>query len=472
MNSRIKVRHWPAWVVAGLIGALCTGQAAEFFVAADGQAADDGSKAKPLDLATALSAKSPAQPGDTIWLRDGTYRGNFTSVLAGNDTKPVTVRQFARERATIDGSLTISGSRSVFWGFEIMNSSPDRTTKDRPTGVNVFGPYTKCINLIIHDAGMGFGCWSAAWGAEIYGCLIYHNGWQGPGNDRGHGHAIYTQNETVTKRIVDNIMFDQFGYGIHAYTQGGEIKNFHIEGNVSFNNGSATRENHRYDNILIGGFKPAEGIILVSNCTYTTWGRGGKSVQFNYSAKNNKDLTCRDNYFAGGAPVMLATEWETVVMTGNTLAGMQKLVTLALPAKGTTAAYQWDDNTYFASSNATPFSFQGQAFDLAGWQQATGLDAHSQFQNKLRGTKIFIRPNQYEPGRAHIIVYNWDRLDAVTVDLNDTGPRGTKFEIVNVLDFFGKPVATGTYGGPALRLPLNSTTTGPEFNAFVVVRVN
>ena len=472
MQHKVWIRLWHSWVVVALLGFLGAGQAAEFFVAVDGKSDGDGTQAKPVDLATALSSKTPARPGDTLWLRGGTYRGIFTSTLAGSETRPITLRQYSHERATIDGSLTIQGGRAVYWGFEVMNSDPDRISKERPHGVNVFGPYTKCINLIVHDTGVAFGCWSPAWGAEIYGCLIYHNGYQGAGKDRGHGHAIYTQNETITKRLMDNIMFDQFGYGIHAYTQGGEIKNYQIEGNISFNNGSATRENHRYDNILVGGFKPAEGIVVISNYTYTTWGRVGKNVQFNYSAKHNKDLTCRDNYFVGGAPVLIANEWEKVVLTGNTLVGLQTLVSLGLPTNVTTAAYQWDHNTYAGCSNATPFKFQGQLFDLAGWKSTTGLDQNSQFQKKLNGTQIFIRPNQYEPGRASIAVYNWDRAEAVAVDLKALGPRGAKCNVVNVLDYFGKPVATGTYAGPPLRLPLKGTATGPEFNAFVVFPAN
>ena len=37
-------------------------------------------------------------------------------------------------------------------------------------------------------------------------------------SDRGHGHSIYVQNVNGNKRIVDNILFDGFSFGIHAYT--------------------------------------------------------------------------------------------------------------------------------------------------------------------------------------------------------------------------------------------------------------
>lgn len=40
--------------------------------------------------------------------------------------------------------------------------------------------------------------------AELYGCVIYNNGWDIAGS--GHGHGIYTQNDTSgTIKLLDNI---------------------------------------------------------------------------------------------------------------------------------------------------------------------------------------------------------------------------------------------------------------------------
>ncbi len=58
------------------------------------------------------------------------------------------------------------------------------------------------------------------------------------GPDHGHGHGIYAQNETGTRRIVDNIVFDRFGHGIHAYgSSRAPLNNFDLEGNTVFRNG-------------------------------------------------------------------------------------------------------------------------------------------------------------------------------------------------------------------------------------------
>ncbi len=98
--------------------------------------------------------------------------------------------------------------------------------------------------------------------------LFYYNGYDAP--DRGHGHGIYAQNlGSTSKQIYDNIIFQQFGWGIHAYGEGGHLDNFDFQGNVSFNNGGLSGGWHA--NILVGGTQNvATYPKLISNYTYNT----------------------------------------------------------------------------------------------------------------------------------------------------------------------------------------------------------
>ena len=221
--------------------------AAEYYAAPYGMPGGDGSYASPWDLATALAHPPVLQPGDTIWLLGGNYIGPFTSDLVGEAAAPIVVRALPGVRAVLDGgtayesTLQVNGAYAWFWGFEVTRSDPDRQTdvsgsspsdlsRGHSNGINVFGHAIRLINLIVHDDGQGFGFWTTTVDSEIYGSLVYNNGWLGP--DRGHGHAIYTQNLDGTKRIYDNILFNQFSYGIHAYTEGGSIQGFDIAGNL------------------------------------------------------------------------------------------------------------------------------------------------------------------------------------------------------------------------------------------------
>jgi hypothetical protein len=63
--------------------------------------------------------------------------------------------------------------------------------------------------------------WAESRDSERYGCLIYDNGWKAP--DRGHGHAIYTQNNEGIKTIADCIMTGGYGYTLHASRRSGHL---------------------------------------------------------------------------------------------------------------------------------------------------------------------------------------------------------------------------------------------------------
>lgn len=458
----------------------------QFYVAPDGKPQGDGSSKHPWDLATALSQPEKVKPGGTIWLRSGTYKGNFKSKLTGDVDQPILVSQFANERATIDGSLTVDGAWATFWGFEVMNSSPDRAD-ERRTGVEVWAPHTKFINLLVHDCGNGFGFWSSAVDSELYGNIVFNNGWQGFG--RGHGHGIYTQNEEGLKLIRDNIIFNQFGYGIHAYTERGDLNGLYFEGNVSFNNGASSRDGVRYDNILIGGYKPAERITLTSNLTYNTFARtdAKPNVRLGYADTNNKDLIMKDNYFAGGDLLASFRRWEVATVTGNTFIGVERLLDLAMDPDAEASNYTWDHNTYYQSQRAAAFSLSGEALEFGAWRSATGFDQNSNWSTNDSGpaaaTRIFIRQNHYEPERAHIVVYNWELKTTVDIDARSFLRVGDSYEVRSVQHYFGAPVLGGTFDGRPLRLPMTGLRvvaavgssaaprpTGPVFNVFVVLK--
>src|SRR4030095_1702050 len=213
------------------------------FVSTKGTSSGDGSQERPLDLNTVLTRQ--VRPGTTIWIRGGVYVGSFMSYLTGTASKAITVSGYSGERATIDGSLTIYGSFTTFSNLEVTNSSLNRNVP-RATGVDVYGPGTKLINNMIHDTGNGIGLWSQALNAEVYGNIIFNCGM----NVSGYAHGIYVQNAQGSKLIKDNIIFNNFGYGIHAYGERGSIKNIRFEGNISFNNGVLNAERHFEPNIF------------------------------------------------------------------------------------------------------------------------------------------------------------------------------------------------------------------------------
>jgi Big-like domain-containing protein len=401
----------------------------------------NGSINNPWSLSTALA--SSAHGGDTIWLRGGTYSGSYTSYLTGSTTSPVIVRQYPGERAIIDGrssqdaALTINGSYAWYWGFEVMNSDPTRIlptpgSVGRAFGVNLYGPHTKAINLIVHDTGEGFSFWTPASDSELYGNIIYYNGWEGP--DRGHGHGIYVQNQTGTKLMADNIVFDQFSFGLHAYAEGGFINNLTMDGNISFNNGSASSSGYT-NNIYLQATNVAQNPVVNNNVTYYT-----PSVGTGYNTVGNcSNANVNNNYFVSGYFAISMPSCTPVTMTGNTFVG-------TVPG--------WITSSYSGNT------FSGG------------------------GLKVIVRPNRYELGRANIAIFNWNHTPSVSVDISSAGLAvGQAYELRDAQNFLAGPVVTGFYSGAPISVPMTGLSmalpigtmpaipphTSAEFGAYVLL---
>jgi hypothetical protein len=441
---------------------------ASVFAAPSGQSGGDGTRERPLDLATALSGAGLVLPGTTLWLRGGTYSGVFRSDLAGTAAAPIVVRPYPDELVVIDSApfaqpaLTVWGTWTIYRDFEIVNSSPRRDSvqsdSTQPTdllrgpGAVVHGPFTKLVNLVVHDLAGGLDIWSDAEGAEAYGNVIYNNGWKAP--ERNNGHGIYTQNKTGVRKLTDNIIFNQFGAGIHAYgSDAAFLDNLAIEGNVIFNNGAL---GGKYDrNILIGGGRTAHHPVLLGNHTFFSAGRRLRYGQNNVGyLAGCAELEAHDNYLTAAE---FGFSLELVNCTGslqrNTFVGELRAVDGQTLVNHQLVKERFPQNTYID-------------------QQPPGV-------------QVFVRPNTFERGRAHVIVYNGARQKAVEVDLAQANlDRGAKFDIKDAQNVLGPPILTGTYTGAPVQIPMVGLTvaapvgvgldavphTAPEFAVFVVTR--
>ncbi len=428
--------------------------AKNYFVAPDGNDANDGSVEHPWELQYALNHPDIVEPGDTIWLRGGEYRGSYTLRLEGEEDRPITVRAVPGERAILmnhDLVLDISTSSYVnLWGLEITATANSRDPIEREEsayGVRINqgrdSHHIKFINMIVHDMpAQGFGWWRANTDSEIYGSLIFYNGV----NQFDHG--IYVMNETGEKRIVDSFIFDNASHGIHAYGEKPEqaLNNIRIEGNTVFNNGSigfvTTRGTYGNfaRNILLGGRNVAENPVVISNYTYYP-GSDGEAFNLGYRAGSTNAIV-EDNYFVGGK-IELGGVNKSVTVTDNTLTGFGLTSITAMPI----GANQW----LFAEPPEA---------------------------------KIFVRPNLYEEGRANVTIYNWPGRDEVALSAADLAAvgiqAGDSYRLHNVQDYFSD-VITGTYDGSQILVPMTGRsvaqplgldfkppTTFPDFGAFVL----
>jgi hypothetical protein len=470
-----------------------------FYVSPTGSSKADGSINDPWDLATALNQPVAVKPGATIWLRGGVYHGSFTSKLVGAPNQPIVVRQYPGERATIDsgtsgalGALIGYGSDTWFWGFEIMSSNPNRVfwqpgslnPPDRADGVFASGVRNKYINLVVHDTSQGFAFWTPAVDSEIYGSLIFYNGWSAP--DRGHGHGVYVQNKDGIKLIQDNIQFYGFGMGFHAYGSGNAfVQNIHEDGNVSFNSGYlAGGPSNHWSNYLVTGGAGASGIVFTNNHSYHNINDGTGTAQLGWEfSGTERDLLAENNYFVGGEEAVQVWNWNTLTFTGNTIYDKTSFLTIFNHTGGQTPkTYNYDHNTYFGSNL---LRYDGINLPWSSWLNTTGVDSNSQHTSgPPTGVWTFVRPNQYEPNRANITVYNWDLNAYAEVDVSSILHVGQQYVVQDAMNFYGPPVASGVYSGSPIAIPMMGLVlqppvgdnipyqpvhTAPEFGVFVLL---
>jgi hypothetical protein len=495
-----RLAAWSAVVL--LVGAcqrasneiLPPGSHVGYYVATNGTPGGDGSDTAPWDLATALDGAGGAiAPGDTVWVRGGTYDAPFTSTLTGTASAPIVVRAYPGERATIDGVgvpnngteiLTVDGAFTIFWGLEITNSITQRTDT-RHSGVYLRNAQNvKLVNLIIHDTGMGVFGEPDARNCEVYGSIIYNGGWQTA--TRSNGHALYMKGDAAGSKIIrNNIMFDMFGLGFHAYADAGTgpLDNMTIEGNIIFNAGTLS-DIYTSSNILVGGEDAADNITIQNNYTYFSPGLGAYNVRLGYQSTTNGSILFSGNYLVGAGPVIEMRLWNTGVVQGNVMYGASTIVDF----RDASGGYNWTNNNFYRDSTQSAWRFGGTAYTLPGWRTASGgLVAGDRGLGPTGATSIAVIPNSYEAGRANIVVYNWGNQTAAQVNVGGILSSGDHYEVRNVQALFGSPVASGTYNGSgSISVPLDGVTptapiggspagpvkTGPAFNAFLLIKTS
>jgi parallel beta-helix repeat protein len=487
---RLLTRFCVLWV---LLARLSAG-AGDLYVAPDGTPSGPGTVVQPYALKTALSG-SVGQAGDTFWLRGGIYSlGHVDTRIHGEAGKPITFRQMPGEKARVDGSFTVWNSIGyvIFRDFELFNSDPKRVSSQlamgfNPTdieiiaGIQSYSPNCIFINLVIHDQTRhGIYLSQRSSGNLIYGCLIYNNGWRSP--DNAEGHSLYIQGSSGTREISDNLLFNSAGVGMHVYDNGGQpLVGVTMDGNVAFNAGSL--QNVRgYQDWVIGADSPsryADQIVFKNNMGYRRPGSPAYSQVEMGREGVNGTVTMSENYMPLG---LLMNNWTLATVTGNTFAPRNSAYAVDLRQSSAVLSAAWD-NSIYSSPAGKGFRHNSTACTFSEWRSATGYDSSStDMAGSLTGSKVFVRPNLYENGRANIIVYNWDNLSTVPVDVSWVLPVGTAYEVRNAQDFFGAPVLNGTFDGQPLQLPMTGLTvasplggmltpppTGPTFNVFVLL---
>ena len=464
-----------------------------FFVAPEGTGSGASAEA-PLSWRGAVET---AQPGDLYWLLEGRYPGRLDFARSGERERPIVYRALPGRRATVVGNVGVRGAYTWLWGIEFIDPEPLRDTKRYDThAIRVGAAGAHLINNVIHNCGGGIGGWMAGPDTVFYGNIIYGMGGDGERpRDLITNYPTYTQNDYDRdgyKYWVQNMFFDAtpttpaYGYNFHAYTQEGAVSGFFLKQNL-FVGGQ----------MIIGSTKrPPHHNVVIENCFYRSMrARLGFTTptQAEFRANYLVD-TCLDYVEVPGEgekrlPMPLPTvvsdneiyapEWAGSHVYFRTSAWLDgETLTRGDPRIPPEAV--WDRNTYSepvhiaSHAGGTDHGVEGSRrapgpLDLAAWQAATAtagkrFDAEARAVPLPTAPRVFVFTNEYEPGRAHIIIYNWSRADDVPVDLSKALAPGARFAIYPAKAPFGPPVAGGRYEAP-VAVPMG----GEAFGAFLVV---
>jgi len=451
----------------------------QFYVSSQGRSHGDGSVNNPWDLRTALSHPARVSAGDTIWLRGGIYGtgdpsdevNKITSSLRGTEASPIVVRGYPGERAIVYFYIAMRGAWTTLRDLEFTFPGANRYV--RGGGIALNGTGTKAINLLVYNTNAGISMFDAQvnqGGREIYGSLIWGSGHYdlyqgqfevGSGGWRGNGSAMYAQNLNGIALVSDVIAFRNFSTGVNAYSSGGWADGFHVKGNTLFD--------HPQGNILTATFNnPIKDQKILNNYCYNG------EVVLGYAGGNfNRDLVMTGNIIVAWstAYAFSVNNWASAIIQNNKFYSPLQPV-FWNPYRNADLAshpqYTWDNNSYYGTWQGRPspqflyYPGFGATYNVAGpiadWRAATGNDLNSIVGARPTGMEIFIRPNLYEQGRAHITIFNWDQRSTVEVDISNAGlHKGQRFKIVDAQNFFGPSVVEGQYDGVRITLPLNLT---------------
>ncbi len=333
---------------------------------------------------------------------------------------------------TLDGGLSVGRHATAgfvwLWGLELITSDRESRALEPaqnagwPTGprggVEVRNaPGCRLINLIVHGTNGGVALWKGAEGCELYGCLIYGNGYRA--SDRNHVHGIYTQNRVGRRFISDCIITTPYGDGqlpLQAYgSPRAWVNGYTVCGNILY------APSQRKERLLVGGQRDG-GVdnAVTGNYCYNV------GIQLGYSGLGNRHGAVADNVVFRGR--ITVQNYLDALLARNTV------VDGRIRADGCGAVTERANRVYSASSPpALPL--------------------------------VRVLPNRYEPDRANVVIFNWRRQASVQVDASSLLRSGDRYALLSPESFHGKPILAGAYAGAPISVPMSG-----EFVAFVLMR--
>ncbi|MBN2182355.1 MAG: hypothetical protein JW715_10610 [Sedimentisphaerales bacterium] len=453
-----------------------------WYVAPEGTVLGDGSTDNPWDLSTALK-KRLIKPGDTVWLKGGTYTGPFVKDRnpAGTKDAPIEYRAMPGQRVILTtdepNSPVLTNEADYIW-FRAMEVTGENITKT--AGLSVSGieqdstSGVKYINMIVHDWPNGSGFDLDSIGTELTGCISYNNGDNGFSGKNCPNNVDGSTENLPWLRYYDCIAFNNSESGFTHDSESQQLANIRHRGCVAYDNGRTNELTAGACNFRAGGNQFDDNFVMQDCFMYFPFDPFTDYTAVWGSTLSPLDghVTVENNIFVGGGKGISIDGWDQINFKNNTCYTASGGL-LHIGATGEPNNCTIDENTYYQDSDEFLYN-QGIHYEtLAAWQAAMGWDANStQIAGRPQAAWINLRVNEYEPDRAHLIIYNWPKTDTVTVNIADLWPddgRQYQYRIVNVEDLRDEPAVEGTLIDGAIEVPIQGLYA-PELACYLVTR--
>jgi hypothetical protein len=252
----------------------------------------------------------------------------------------------------------------------------------------------KFQNLVIRNIpGSAIGSWKYASDTEIYGCILYNNGYIlyddrncNVGNNDfsifGKGTGIYMQNATESTRLIENnFIFNNYDSGVLLWSANETptfdyLQNFKIQDNILFNNGNPGRKHNLISqptsfggdskpNLIIdsyssNSFCEPTNVEVYDNVFYLN---SRSSYISGLRVANAENIDIRRNYFFKGTCLGNFSRFnQNITFKENFYLG-KRVQIYATPSEYGNNNMDFDNNIYYSrisdGGNNTPNSFPG-----------------------------------------------------------------------------------------------------------------
>jgi hypothetical protein len=446
-------------------------RASQWFVSTNGSG--NGSFGSPWSLQTALTSSS-IRPGDTVWLRNGVYFPVATNVASGGElcwsvgingtnNNLITFRSYTNEWAAIDRMWTynwqpFAGGYLRFRDLEFYNS-----LKGNEPVINGYtnGPWQhfawnggyvansiEIINCVVHDVdnfcGSGIN--------SIRGCIFWH-----VGLSTGLEHVCYPSPQTFSGNISGWHANDVIEHN---------IANFLMQSNIIFGTGNTSGGAGGGRDVLAdGGSYQIINNYFYNQFSFLPWLGYGYPQTLSYLAGNISVVN--SNIIVGPNPVTYNyndTNFTSVSFLGNTVyANSTNFPGAGVHWFGSSGVLTFDYNHYFSTTTVTFENLGVYGFTFAMWRAAnSSFDIHSTSSNSaVPPDSVNIIPNQDQPKRCHIAIYNWTHKDNVPVNLSGVLNAGDGYRLFSAQNYKAGAIQSGTFNGTNISVPMTNLTTAP-----------